>query len=98
MRATNKITRVWTGTYLSLTLTGRCIDQCSASGSVDADVAFWAPVVFLMNDNQGIMPESIRKELKEFGAWDEKELMGERENEQRIVWIAACDLKEETKS
>lgn len=93
----NRATRTWSGSYLELTLKGRCISECSQSGSVDAEVAFWAPIVFLAKPNQGISPEAIRSELKECGAWDEKELEDTKQNERRIVWIAACDLKEQEK-
>ncbi len=36
-----------------------------------------------------IDPDKIRKELREYGAWDDEELANEKENRIRIVWIAA---------
>ena len=39
-------------------------------------------------------PETIRRELYEYGAWDDSELADDAENRERILWIAACDIKE----
>ena len=39
--------------------------------------------------------EKLRRELKEFGAWDQEELADDDRNVIRMVWCAACDLKEE---
>lgn len=40
-------------------------------------------------------PDMVREELKEYGAWDEVELMDDEVNLMRIVWIAAGDIREE---
>lgn len=37
----------------------------------------------------------VREELAEYGAWDEDELADDEKNAERLVWLAACDLKEE---
>lgn len=42
-----------------------------------------------------IGPEAIRQELQEYGAWDADELANDDDNRRRIVWIAACDIREE---
>ena len=42
-----------------------------------------------------IGPEKIRAQLEEYGAWDENELADDEQNRQRIVWIAAGNIKEE---
>lgn len=39
--------------------------------------------------------EAIAKELKEHGAWSEKELSNAKENKKRILWIASNDISEE---
>lgn len=43
-----------------------------------------------------ICPKDISEELKEYGAWDGDDLSNEGDNEQRIVWIAACNIKEDS--
>lgn len=37
----------------------------------------------------------IREELREVGAWSEVELANDEENRARIVWCAACNIREE---
>lgn len=42
------------------------------------------------------IPEGlIQLELKEYGAWDDGELMDAEQNQKRILWIAACNIREE---
>ncbi len=42
-----------------------------------------------------IDPEVLRKELREYGAWDEKELSDHKENLLRYVWLACGDVTEQ---
>ena len=42
-----------------------------------------------------ISPDMIRAHLQECGAWDDDELADDAANQRRIVWMAACDLREE---
>jgi hypothetical protein len=39
-------------------------------------------------------PEAVRGYLGEFGAWDEDELADDEANLLRLVWVAACELRE----
>lgn len=39
--------------------------------------------------------ETLRKELAEYGAWDDEELEVKSDNQKRLLWIAANDLVEE---
>lgn len=75
-----------------------CVDACAHSGACDADVAYWAPRLARLVENANIPPDDVRAELKEYGAWDAEELSDDAANWERIVWIAACDLKEDEKS
>lgn len=38
--------------------------------------------------------EKIKKELKEYGAWDEIELSDHKNNLMRLLWLAAWDIYE----
>ena len=40
-------------------------------------------------------PDAVRAALGPYGAWDDVALADDRENMQRLIWIAACDLNEE---
>ena len=42
-----------------------------------------------------IDPEKLRKELEEYGAWDDVELADHAQNLQRFLWCAAGDIKDE---
>ena len=39
--------------------------------------------------------DAVRAELREYGAWDASELKDPEANLTRILWIAACSIREE---
>ena len=41
-----------------------------------------------------IGPDPIRAELADYGCWDDDELADDEANRERIVWLAAGDIKE----
>lgn len=45
-------------------------------------------------DLSHISDEDLVAELNEYGAWDEDELAVRSDNEQRIIWLTALDIKE----
>lgn len=67
----------------------------SHQGPCDADVAELLKVPEIARQLDDIAPELIRAELTEYGAWDEVELADDAQNRARIVWCAACDIREE---
>lgn len=70
--------------------------DCSHQGACDEDVSHWAPKLKITAHNG--MPatcDQIRKELKEYGAWDAEELADDEANLHRIVWCAACNIRDE---
>jgi maleate cis-trans isomerase len=72
-----------------LELPDEAVYDCAHQGSCDEDVDFWASRV----DRQNITNEDLAAELKEYGAWDSKELQDDEANWKRIIWIAAGDIK-----
>lgn len=68
--------------------------RCSHSGQCDSDVLAVSKKRYIKEQIKGIDPEQLRKELKEFGAWDYNELLNHEENIQRWIWISACDISE----
>lgn len=68
----------------------QAVVDCSHQGACDDDVAYWAPKI-----NIDATVDDIRAELKEYGAWDKEELADDEANKERIVWIAAGNIKEE---
>jgi len=74
-------------------MTRREAQSASHYGPCDSDVA--ALTVKLRKQLDKLDPEQLRKELKEWGAWDAKELADHEANLRRIVWIAAGNIMEE---
>lgn len=72
-----------------LTLPLEAIYEMSGQGDKIDDVLFWKNRI-----PNNINPELIRKELKEYGAWNESELQDDERNWERILWITACNIKE----
>lgn len=78
----------------SLEMPDDCVGDCSHVGPCDDDVSHWAAKLPRPAD---ISPEALRAELKEYGAWDAEQLADDAANWERLVWVAACNIKEESK-
>lgn len=75
-----------------LLLSDDCVRDCSHAGAVDEDVAWWVTQVFRPLE---CTPAALAEELEECGAWDDEELDDDAANWRRIIWIAACNIREE---
>ena len=71
-------------------LSGRQVKACSHQGECYEDVKATLPEL-----NLNLDPDSVREELRGYGAWDETELSDNAANMIRIVWIAAGNIKKE---
>lgn len=67
-------------------------------GMCDDDVEALLRKPHIRNQLEKIKMEDIQAELKEYGAWDRGELQEFHNNRLRILWIAAGDIVEESKS
>lgn len=76
----------------ALTLPAEAIAACSHPGDCGPDVEAWAPEI---DRPAEITPEALRAELEEYGAWDDAQLADDNANWERIIWIAAGNLREE---
>lgn len=63
-------------------------------GPCDADVMALSQHRKIRRQLERIDPEVLRKELREYGAWDDEDLADHAQNLQRILWIAAGDIVE----
>jgi uncharacterized protein len=82
----------WQGNYGDIEIPPEAWQEMSGSGQKDSAVSRWVnspKIVWTMDD------EAIAKELKEHGAWSEKELSNAKENKKRLLWIASNDISEE---
>ena len=66
--------------------------DCSHAGACDADVQYYASMLKRPTD---CTSDALHAELSEHGAWDEEQLADDDANWARIVWIAACNIREE---
>lgn len=78
-----------------ISMTMEQAESCSHPGDCMADVKRMMHDPEIKRQVNHISPDAIRKELKEYGAWDEEELKDEEANKQRILWIAAGNIVEE---
>lgn len=67
-----------------------CVMNCSGPGQKDESVEYWAKKLKLEID-----PKKLASELKEYGAWNGTELADHDENIRRIIWIGACNIRED---
>ena len=73
----------------TVSMTAEQAAQCSHHGPCDDDVAAnLNDVVWHASDDQ------IRRYLKGYGAWDDLQAASSETLHSRMLWIAACDIRE----
>lgn len=77
-----------------LKLTRRDAESCNHSGDCQTDVETIRQKPYVKKQLKQLNPESLAKELNEFGAWDADQLASHEDNLQRWVWISAGDIAE----
>lgn len=68
-----------------------CIVDCSRPGPVDAECSYWAQE--LADKFAAVPAEVIRRELAEYGGWDEEELEDDKANIARILFCLTPYLR-----
>jgi hypothetical protein len=81
----------WCG-MIELTLPIEAVLDCSHPGPCDDDVEFWQSQISVSYSR-----DILIEHLMEYGAWMRKDLaaLSDDELHQKIIWLAACDLREE---
>ena len=77
-------------------LTKRQAESASHQGQCDEDVAALLGMKSIARQLDTIDTDDIREELAEHGAWDEDELADDAANRERIIWIAAGNIVDES--
>jgi len=67
----------------------------SHQGKCDDDVAYLLTLPKIKRQLAKISDEVLMAELSEYGAWDGIELANRADNEARIIWIAAGNIRED---
>ena len=76
-------------------MTAADASSMSHAGACDDDVAAGIRIPYIAEQFAQIDAESIRRQVDEFGAWDEAELADDDANQQRLLWLIACDIRTE---
>jgi hypothetical protein len=79
----------------SISMTKRQALDCSHQGSCDEDIKVLTESPVMRRQLKHITDEQLINELRESGAWDKEQLQSREDNELRIVWIAACNIRED---
>jgi len=66
----------------------------SHPGACDNDVEYLLTIPVIQRELRRIPDGKLADELDEYGAWDDEQLKDRKENEKRIVWIAAGNITE----
>jgi len=78
--------------YLELKLTKNQASIGSHSGACDSDIKALMKEPSIKRQFKSIDPESIKKELRDQGAWTEEQLNNVEDNQERILWIACGNI------
>lgn len=75
-----------------INMTKQQAESAFHQGDCDMDVTVLLESPNIRRQFKKISSDSIRAELKEYGAWDAEELADDAQNQNRIVWIAAGNI------
>lgn len=79
----------------SIELTEEVATNCSHQGDCTSNVQRCLELPEIKLELSEIDPEQLKKELSEYGAWDDEKLSNHNDNLERILWIAAGNIVEE---
>lgn len=82
---------------IELQMTLEQADSGSHPGPCNADVLALSKVPEIAKQLETIDADTLRKELKEYGAWSDTELADRAQNLQRVLWIACADIADENR-
>ena len=82
---------------IELEMTLKQAEMASHQGECDDDVRFLSKLPSIARQLSALDAGVLRAELKEYGAWDAGELADHDQNLQRILWLAAGDILEESR-
>ncbi len=81
---------------IELQMTKAQAASASHQGSCDESVLALSREPRIARQLAKIDPDILRLELAEYGGWDEEDLADHEQNLQRLLWIAAGDIKDES--
>jgi hypothetical protein len=79
---------------VDLRITRSDAQACTHSGPCDDDVKALMLKPYIKKQLGALNLEQLRKELKEYGAWDTAELSNHTDNLMRWLWLSCGDIIE----
>jgi hypothetical protein len=79
---------------IELNITKKQAEACSHPGECSQDVAELLKVPAIRRQLNKLAPHLVAVCLKEYGVWDDDELLDHEENLSRLLWVACCDISE----
>lgn len=76
----------------SLNITKKLANMGCHSGDCSEDIQRISELPEIKRQLKKISPEQLKKELYDYGAWNDSELQSHEDNLQRILWIACGDI------
>jgi hypothetical protein len=80
--------------HIELNITKAQARQGSHMGKCDADIADLCKVPAIKRQLDKLDPALVASELRDYGAWDEKELADHEANLGRLLWLACGGVNE----
>lgn len=77
-----------------LRLTRKDAESATHSGDCEGDVIILMEKKYIKKQLDLLNPDNLKKELSEYGAWNDEELSNHNDNIKRWVWISAGDIVE----
>ena len=88
---------MWTSTSsgrIELNITKNQAAVGSHQGQCDADISELRQVPTIRRQLAKVDPETLKAELREYGAWDDTELSDHDANLSRLLWIMCGDIQD----
>ena len=79
---------------IELQITKAQAHSCSHPGPCDQDVADLRKNPAIRRQLQKLNPATVADCLREYGDWDDQELLDHDQNLDRLLWCACCDIAE----
>ena len=93
--AQSQLREFYFGNCTSLTMTLEQAQSASHQGACDADVKALSEVPAIAAQLATFDPAEVAQDLREYGAWSTDELADHDQNLQRLLWLAAGNIREE---
>jgi len=78
-----------------LNITKALAESGSHAGACDGDIAGLRTLPQIRRQLAKLDPDNLRRELSEYGAWDEQELADHEANLLRWLWISCGDITDQ---